>query len=725
MTLPGNNNIRTFGTLSYGDVTGTLSAKGVYEFPPTYTLQFNTKPVMSDNGISVKYNRNELTVTWVLPYQYLNNRFNPGLTFDNNSSPKTIDTAVQQIRSILMEPRKELVCTYQGLGPTSHGVRPQAGKTTGMVINQSNDVNYGPIPLDFKWRNIASQQAVEMTWVVIFHTHNQIIFDSFNDNLHRPTAFTELSWSRTFDIDELGSTTITTTGKYSIVSYNLRTITDDGQTTEEKLHSDNFRVVAGFPVPLYCQRISQRFQHDPTATSTTFTIVDKQHPTENALPPKCLKMDLTHEVSSAIFGGRLEGKGFHQWNNVIQGSITLPPGEPFITAYLLFWFYARQRLFRTEKGGIAFPLARLTQEKLDVAEPSKKTEYARNILTKVSYKESLFDRTHNFRIEYVGVYDRDYLIQQSGLFTPLYNYKENSGGEAKPWDAADTDPKNYREPWSADFGRPVIPEPYPHKASLGAQWQSYRNQFGANHPDYRVSPRTAWNVYGYVGMNENDVGPFVFYPKDQLEDKVRINTVGPATNDNAAGYLPAWAYPADSQLNKEQPLSYNQPDYGDLDPARSYIAYDNNFNIIEDIQTFQTVRQSYDPNIALSMRSGDGKFALGKSDKIVALHNATYSGNNPSNNDYVSGYNSQPTTTILMTGYAIRAGFPPVIPSAFHYRNTSLIRSGQSNVTVKQVAKGAIPVYLATWSIPYYANTSVHTNFFADLESTAFTGDLT
>ena len=228
-------------------------------------------------------------------------------------------------------------------------------------------------------------------------------------------------------------------------------------------------------------------------------------------------------------------------------------------------------------------------------------------------------------------------------------------------------------------------------------------------------------MYGYTGMSEDDSGPWIFFPDDQPPPLTQINEV----NRDPMCVFPAWVYPPDSQLQKEQPLGYNQPVYDDLDPTRSYIAYDNNFSIIEDVNTYQTVRQAYDPKIAISMRSGDGDFPLGKSDKIVSLHNAKDSGDNPSSSDYVSSYNSQPMTTILMTGFAIRAGYPPVIPSAFHYKNSALVRSGQSIVNVKQIAKGRIPVYLATWSIPYYANTSVHTNFFANLKATGFVGDLT
>ena len=62
---------RGYGEISYGDINSALGAYGVYVFPPTYTLSFNVKPIMSDNGVGVKYNRNELTISWVLPYETL------------------------------------------------------------------------------------------------------------------------------------------------------------------------------------------------------------------------------------------------------------------------------------------------------------------------------------------------------------------------------------------------------------------------------------------------------------------------------------------------------------------------------------------------------------------------------------------------------------------------------------------------------------------------------
>jgi hypothetical protein len=155
--------------------------------------------------------------------------------------------------------------------------------------------------------------------------------------------------------------------------------------------------------------------------------------------------------------------------------------------------------------------------------------------------------------------------------------------------------------------------------------------------------------------------------------------------------------------------------------------HENSFQILEDVNTFQVVRQRYDVNIDRAMKSALGDNIVGKENRTVALHNmqAVSEGLHPSDQDYTTSYNSQPVTTIVMSGYAIRVGFPPTIPCAFQYKTHPLVRSGQSIVTLKQLGKGIVPVYLATWSIPYYVNTSVHTNFFKDLTSSGFSGVLT
>lgn len=704
MPVFGNNGIRTFGALSYGD----LNNKFLYEFPPTYTLSFNTKPIMSDNGVTVKYNRNELTVTWFVPHDIVyiwavdqngntDTGQNPQSTPSGGNSPVSIDTTIQRIRAILMTPRLLLRCEYQGLGPEGNATN------YGLTINSTNDLNHGPTPVDFKWRNIAAQKCVEMTWVVAFHTHNQIIFDGSNYVNKVPTIFNELSWSRSYDIDEIGAVTITTSGRYTINSYVPE-------------HTDSYRVVAGFPVPLYCQRVSQKFQHDSNSKSTSFTLVDKQFPTENALPPKCIKMDLTHEVSSAIFGGRLEGKGFHQWNNVIQGSITLAPGEPFVYAYLMFWFFARQRLYRVQPSGLASKEVPIISESIKDGKNETKSIKVRTIVTKVSYKESLFDRTHTFRLEYLGVYSRKKLLQQSGLFTPLYNFKVDGSNGYKYWYEPEDD--NDREPWHGNFPRPTSPVGPDSYTSLANQWSAYQQQFGNSHPNYSYLPRSAWNVYGYTAMNESDVGPWIFYPDDQTPDQVKINKAVHGIN------LPAWVYPPDSPITGNQSQDF-MTNYETFDPEASYISHENTFSIIEDVNTFQVVRQSYNSVIDSAMKSFNGEVFPLKSTKVVNLHGVTPSiGNGLPTSDYVASYNSQPVTKVVMSGYSVRAAYPPSIPVAFRYKGTSLVRAGQSIVNMRQLAKGDIPIYIATWSIPYYANTSVHTNFFADLNLTGFAGDL-
>lgn len=695
MTIMMNNYVRNYGTVSYGDADGPLGALGVYEFPPNYSLSFTAKTVYAESGTVAKYVRNELTITWILPWDYTNLRPAPASTPEGNPSPRSIDTAVQQIRAILMQPRKTLTCTYQGLGPSANPT------FYGFVIDSGNDVNQGPEPLDFKWRNLATQRCAEITWVVAFYTQSQIVFDA--GNLHRAptTDFLELTWNRSFDIDEVGVVTITTTGRIE-VDIGANSVFD---------HVDQARFAAAFPVPLYCQRVSQRFQHEPNNRATRFTIVDKQFPIENAMPPGCIKMDMSHEVSSALFGGKMEGKGFLSWNNVIQANITLPSGTKPSLAYFLFLFYARQRICRVRTGGVGDNVQIPTkQEKADAAGKSAdKTEKARNVVTRVSYKENIFDRTHSFRLEYLGIYNRDRLLQQSGLFAPMFNYRQDAGAP-KPWfDYSKSD----AEPWSSSFNHNPVDMNFIH-----TQWENYRNYIANGNPNWNVT-NGSWSIYGYTKMLEGTLKPYIFIPEDRVNANTGVNNIG---YQNALYYADA---PNANAQGVDEAAANLEPAYTDLDPAESYIAYEAECSFVEKHNTFQYTRQKYDDSIKYSLQSYYGQSTPPGKENTKFTFNNPGTSQLPSDSDYTSSYNAQSNMAVVLSGYAVRVGYPPTIPSVLSYGQNPVIRAGQAMYSMKQVARGPLPIYLARWSIPYYVNTSVHKNVFENLNVNGYSGDLT
>lgn len=721
---------RGYGELSYGSIDNPLSEFGIYRFPPTYTLSINAKPIMSDNGVNVKWNRYELTVNWIVPFELIGGRFNP-IPQDANNVLQSVDTAVEQIRQILMTPRLELTCQAQGFD-------------LNFTRNKNTDANDGPTPLDFKWKVLATQRCVEMSWTVAFHQTNGIFLDKDNQQIKKASVISDFSWSRTYDLDEFGAATITTTGTIHQASEQFldQNGTPVPSTTK---HVDNWRMMAYFPVPTYCKRVSQKFQHNPTTRSMTFTLVDKELPTENAYPPLVVDIDLSHEISSSLVdAGKFTGQGFLTWNNVFSGNITLKPGVSPLYAYFLFHFYLRQRLNRvnheitvegvTTKEGVAKDISEvpIKNEYDSVGTPTigarQATEKVRTLLTRVTYKESLFSRTHSFKAEYWALYSREKFISQSGIFLPLYNYTQRSSGGVPWFEGTNQD----KEPWTKDFNRSSSFS----LNSLNRQWE-WREDLN----DAQVIGNDG--PYGYLVIEETSKnrGPYgstkLFVPNDVFAQ----------SHDTYVDYLEPRSLDA---WNIEDDI-YSQANYNStktdtyagakayVDPEISWIDYKINTTIVENINTSQVVRQSYDASIDAAMKSfqvtnaptpevplpsPEARGKPTKGSRNFSINNAGVSGLDQPAGEVVSTFNGQPSSIIILSGYAIRAGLPIPIPSILSYQNKAVYRAGQAMYSNRIISKSEIPVYLATWSIPYYIDNNKHRDVFKDLKINGYTGEL-
>jgi hypothetical protein len=686
---------RGYGEVSYGDNSGILGNLGVYTFPPTYTSTLNSKPVISGNGYTSKYIRNELTINWILPYEMIEpGRWNPG------NSPVSVDTAVKQIKAILMQPRQELTFTNQGLGEYV-GVTGKDSTLSSYYIDKAG----GPTPLDFKWKVLATQRCVEMSWTVAFHTDGCIRFDTTNnDTAIKSNNITDFSWSRTFDYDDSGLATITTTGVIERSDY--------GVLVGKWIHIDEWRVKSRFLPPTGFKRISQKFQHDPTTRIMNFTIIDKEVSSENAYPPYVVDIDLSHEMSSALTkGDKYAGIGYLSWNNTFSGSITLSPGVSPLYAYFLFHFYLRQRMNRVSSGGIAF-----STEKASIEDENgeEKTEEVRTLLTRISYKESLFTRTHTFKAEYWALYSRDKFIKQSGLFLPLYNYAQSVGGGYIDWNYAD---QSDYEPWHTSFNRSQN-----HGDNrLDNQW--FKHRFESH---YYLNP------YGYRKTKENlsEFSTLVYFPCNYAGnyfgklDPQSYSSPEIGGIDGSGLPAPSIESTIDDQPNKTRTDYDTSLNKYKVDPAISWVDYQANITLFENCNTVQVVRQSYDNNVKLGLQSFLGQGKPDKDSTKFTINNGRASGADPPSGEVVSTFNGQSNTVVVLSGYAVRAGYPVPMPSILSYKGNAVYRAGQSMYSNRIISKGEVPIYLATWSIPYYIDYSKHADIFADLKVNGYSGDL-
>lgn len=685
---------RGYGELSYGDDTFSgLDNLGLYTFPPTYTMVLNAKPVMLNNGLGVKYVRHELTVNWILPYEMLE-----PARWNNSNTPISVDTAVQQIRLILMQPGSNLTFTYQGLGEgqTDMGLYQTH-------ITASTDKAGGPLPLDFKWKVLATQRCVEMSWTVAFHLDACIRFDAAGNKYGLTTNLNEFSYSRTYDYDDAGVATITTTGSIERRDYGF------GK------HIDHWRILAFFDLVPGFKRVSQKFQSEPNTRVLNFTITDKEVASENAYPPLVTDIDLSHEISSALVkGSKFDGTGFLSWNNVFSGSITLQPGVSPIYAYFLFHFYLRQRMNRVNSNGVAAGTVETKNEEDTGAAVGgfQIQEKVRTVLSRISYKESLFSRTHSFKAEYWALYSRDKFIKQSGIFLPLYNFSKD-GNAPKWWYDAN---QSNSEPWQSSFNR----DPSATENTLNSQW-GYWDQKNIPIRDvygYRTTSEELNDSYVYIPCYSN--GDLALYPGGQKPanapsiPKIKNKFLGAYDIENYIESQPTKANTdSDTSLSKMY-----------VDPEISWIDYQVNFTVVENHNTAQVVRQSYDNSVKLGLQSYLGEGAPVKATKSFSINNGGASGADPPTGEVVSTFNGQSNTVIILSGYAIRAAYPTPMPSILTYKGSPVFRAGQATYSNRIISKGEIPVYLATWSIPYYIDSTKHADVFNKLDVNGYTGEL-
>ncbi len=658
---------------------GVVSYNG-YVFPATYNTIFKSKTIYGEDGFTPKYLRCELKINWIIATEII--------PLGTGNASGTVDTAVAQIRQALMTPKADLIYNYQGMG-------------TNLTSSAQTDMDGGPTPIDFTADPIATNRAVEATWIVQFN----VPMCGSTQGVY--SFFTQFNYQREFSLNESGCATITTTGTAEI--------------SNTSLNIDSYRASYYFQLQPGFRRVSQKFSNSRNRRVCNFIIVDSEIETENPLPAKTIDVDLKHSLSSSLRGSDLAGSGFLSWENSISGTITLAPGVAPITSYYLFLFYLRQRMYRIKTSdpvsnantGVAASLPKIVVKDERTTEKQVKP---RTILTRLEMNEAMTKgRTHSFRADYWALYNRDYLINQSGIFTPLYNYRENSGNQAVDWDqmaALDSEGRltDY-EPWTATFGRNT------YSSQLAVQWIRYRNSLeyqqngGIENPLYGpVRP------YGYAGIFENN----------NDTEAVLFNPCGSAFHTAKVRPLLGNVTPLGNRFEPSGAENYLLP--GNIDKTendQSYIQYKTSFTLVEDHHTHQHVQQTYDVKVKEMLQS----YAAASNSANPERTTAKFSVNNyPSNVSQqpvrFTHHNSRSNLAMVMHGYALRLGKPIPIPSVLAYNNHLVYRAGRAVYNQQQLNIGQNPIYLAVWSIPYYIDDEPSNDVFAAIMTTTTPGDM-
>lgn len=341
--------------------TGYVSYNGVTLTGPTVSTSFTMRPVRDDANRTVVGNLYVLTVNAIVTDDP-NGLGNSGTGADSN---------IAALRAALSKDGGQLVVSGQGLGAF------EVNTTT-----SNRDLKYGPRTIDLSCKQVGSTSAIEVTWVVEF----QIAECSSGTQVGVLGNYKAINYSVDYSINTSGLTTRTVSGYVEIILN--RTVP---QGVFIPYTADDVRSVINPSVPVYFQRMDQKYTISPDKTRITFSITDQELPSDNGYPQGVSFIDVRHTVKSA------RGVGFARVTNIISGTIEMTKPYPASLAVERALLIIRERILYAR-----------AQNDNGV------------LLHSVDFTEQLFARTIDFSVTYeILKTGLQQMLTDSGLYKPL------------------------------------------------------------------------------------------------------------------------------------------------------------------------------------------------------------------------------------------------------------------------------------------------------------------
>lgn len=661
---------------------GEVSYNG-FVFPGTYEVSVKMDTTYASDGFNQKWDMYEFTIKFIFTGE-----MTPGVEVNAQGS---IDHSIQQLRAVLMQRGGLFTYNYQGLAPSF-----KVSSTANVGNSVMQDIAGGPKPISFQFEPIGTNTAAAIIWVVQVHLPAcSGIRDGNLITVLQP--FSEFYYKRSIDLDAAGICTLTTTGYYEL--------------RDPTANIDSKRGLLFFPTVPGMVRETKSFEIQADHKSANFSFVDREVPGTNAYYKYSVKIEASHTMGSNLMrSGKLRGAGFLTWDNDIEATITVPKSQYTDLAFHIFLHILRQRLYRVKPffGRFAGQDAETIDEK-EGNQPQKPRAY----LTKLRMTENLFSNTHSFAASYYAVYNREYFLNQSGLFRPLFSVNQKEGKLSDWWELNVGFPFEIKEPWDKDFNEFLA------TTTIDKQWLYYQ---GLRFTDSSVG--RMFDNFGrlYVRETNLDTPSIIFDPCGVPSYPNEIEIKQPYSEPFNLHRGPIY-----ESLDGERDIyPSNKPIYGYEEKTSSYIDYNVSISVVEKTNTYQLVKQCYDASVQNVLQSGGTSSSpyTKATDKFSINNNAQITSGYTNSVKRTSSYSSGSNFSIVMSGHSVRVGWPSPVPSLLSFDGKGLYKGGESIYTQKQLGGSNKPVYMAAWSIPYLVDSDPVTDIFGKLIGSHSTGNL-
>lgn len=336
--------------------TGNLSY-GTYVFDGAYHLSVEGENILDEAGRITIYDKYTLNVTAVIA----------------DAMTANVETRMQQIHDVLMQTGQILVMNQKGFN-TGIDTSQQSGR----------DVNFGPKPKSFHWKQIGDSRAVEIAWSC------EVCLAKCGGN--RNTGVLGINYDIAVTKDRHGNTIRTISG-YVLVANSV--IGGAIENNPEIILPSIFKA----PVPSHFYReTTRKFNYGKNRVD--FTITDTEIGTNRPMN------DFVTEISGShnIHWGR--SQGMQQMNTLSLHIVTRPDINPS-QSYLIALDVFQQRIKNAQTGK------------------------GRVILLDIDVTEDIWGRASDVIFKWKVIGPVEDLIGYSGLWTPIITTNAQKSGN---WD---------------------------------------------------------------------------------------------------------------------------------------------------------------------------------------------------------------------------------------------------------------------------------------------------
>lgn len=341
-------------------------------FPHTGKPKLSIEPIYADDGVTLMYYEHTLTLQVVIYENVLLH------------SP-SVETEVARIKGILATPSQQLIVSMTGLGGY-------------IFVNAGTpDLKGGPFPQEVTVEPIASNNAIYVSWKVVFRISNCLV--PLNKNV------VQFNSELDFDVDDDGDLNFTLR-----VTYQQRDpIVGVGQLSALVNALIRFNGNNIFHGMRRRKRVS--FSRDRRIVKLEVQFKDIK--SDNALYPFTRDIECTDELSSSLFPNGANPGGFQLWERKLSATITLPQRVHKSYAYLVYLYIITERFkgLNVLNGTAALAL------QAD-APPDQKADLLRRnwyLLTDVNISNPIYTRTMKFDFKYLMCQSLEDVVTKSNI----------------------------------------------------------------------------------------------------------------------------------------------------------------------------------------------------------------------------------------------------------------------------------------------------------------------